>query len=100
MNLNEILKGFEQNPGLTKLRMFNAAYNVMTKEIEYWTAEKPFRSIDECCEFDDSTINYSHYFDVLGWPNFLDDGIFYQSIKQAATVIFEIYEGRYPKFKE
>lgn len=93
MKIDEIIKGFNENPEGTKMCMFQMAYAAVMRECEYGNAN----IANDECEFDLKTINYSHFCDELGWPDFQDGGIFEQVITEACRVVCRLY-GYNPKY--
>lgn len=85
MTTEQIIEGFKRNPEKTKMLMFKDAYNEA-----YATIASANFNLEQC-EFDYNCINYSHFCENLGWPDFQDGGVFEQVIEEACSVVCHMF---------
>ncbi|MBD5381912.1 hypothetical protein [Clavibacter sp.] len=81
MTIEQIIEGFKHNPEQTRMLMFKDAFDEAYRLIN--GADFDLKS----CEFDLNVINYSHFCETLGWPDFQDGGVFEQVIEEACMVV-------------
>lgn len=87
MTLDQIITLYSKSPIEAKMRMFKYAFEAVLRNCEYGNANP----VNGECDFDLTTINYSNFCDVLGWPDFQDGGIFEQVIDEACTTVCSLY---------
>lgn len=97
MDLNKWYKAYEDNSGKIKCHMIHLVFRVIVNE--FIRATKHGYGLDSC-EMDLDTINYSHYCDIMGWPDLQDGGIFEQCIEEAGEMAIRNYWGFIPRWSK
>ena len=91
MDLNKFYEDFKKDPYITRINLIQEAIKELKEAlIGYKIYKDGILNQEELLEFLHNP-DYEEILGWLGWPNFNDDGIFYQCINIACDTLLQAY---------